>query len=152
MSTPAQRLQSDRLNFPGMLPREILVFKSWLRLHEAEYDRFEYNVRLGEGHDPGPQFPAEARRMAIMNSQKRVDAVGWKSDQPTLIEVKDRAGFSAIGQIVGYDALWRHQNPTSAAPKLILVCNRFANDILQVLQRQGIELAVVEADFSILRG
>ena len=151
MSTPAQRLQADRLNFPGMLPREILVFKSWLRLHEKEFDRFEYNVRLGEGTDPGPQFPEETRRMGIMNSQKRVDAVGWNGDQPTLIEVKDRAGFSAIGQLAGYDALWRHANPTSPAPKLLLVCNRFTNDILPVLQRQGIELAVVEADFSILR-
>lgn len=152
MSTPAQRLQADRLRFPGLLPREVLVLKAWLRLHEAEFDRFDYNVRLGEGHDPGPQFPQEIRRQAILNTQKRVDAVAYKSDQPTLIEVKDRAGFSAIGQIVGYDALWRHQFPASPAPKLLLVCNRFAADILPVLAKQGIELAVVEADFSILRG
>jgi hypothetical protein len=128
-----------------------LVLKAWLALHEAEYDSFDYNVRLGQGTDPGSQFPQDIRDMAIMNTQKRVDAVAYKSDQPTLIEVKDRAGFSAIGQIVGYDALWRQQNPTTPAPKLLLVCNRFPNDILPVLQRQGIEIAVVEVDFSILK-
>lgn len=152
MDTPAQRLQAERMRFPGLLPRECLVLKAWLALHEAEYDRFDYNVRLGEGNDPGTQFPDDVRRMAILNTQKRVDAVAYKSDQPTLIEVKDRAGFSAIGQIVGYDALWRQQNPTTPAPKLLLVCNRFPNDILPVLQKQGIELAVVEVDFSILKG
>ena len=151
MATPAQRLQADRLRFPGLLPREVLVLKAWLVLHEKEYDRFDYNVRLGEGTDPGPTFADDVRKMAIMNSQKRVDAVAFKSDQPTLIEVKDRAGFSAVGQIVGYDALWRKQFPTSPAPKLLMVCNRFAPDILPVLQRNGIELAVVEVDFGILR-
>jgi len=151
MSTPAQKLQSDRLSFPGLLPREILVLKAWLKLHESEYDRFDYNVRLGKGTDPGPTFPDDVRRMAILNTQKRVDAVAWKSDQPTLIEVKDRAGFSAVGQIVGYDALWRAQYPTSPAPKLLMVCNRFTEDILPVLQRNGIALAIVEVDFGILR-
>lgn len=152
MSTPAQRLQADRLRFPGLLPREVLVLKAWLNLHEAEFDRFDYNVRLGEGNDPGSQFPQGIRDMAIKNTQKRVDAVAYKSDQPTLIEVKDRAGFSAIGQIVGYDALWRHQFPTTPAPKMLIVCNRFASDILPVLQRQGIEINQVDVDFSILRG
>ena len=151
MSTPAQRLQADRLNFPGLLPREVLVLKAWLRLHEGEYTRFDYNVRLGQGTDPGPTWPDDLRKMAILNSQKRVDAVGFQSDQPTLIEVKDRAGFSAVGQIVGYNTLWRVQFPTSPAPKLLIVCNRYAPDILPVLQANGIALNVVDVDFAILR-
>lgn len=151
MSTPAQRLQADRLRFPGLLPREVLVLKAWLRLHESGYDRFDYNVRLGDGTDPGPTWPDDLRQMAILNTQKRVDAVAYKADVPTLIEVKDRAGFSAVGQIVGYDALWRKQFPTSPAPLLLIVCNRFVGDILPVLQRNNISLVQVEVDFGILR-
>jgi hypothetical protein len=151
MSTPAQKLQSERLTFPGMLPREILVFQSWLKQHEMEYDRFDYNVRLGGGFDPGPTWDEAIRRMAIANTQKRVDAVGYQGNLVSLIEVKDRAGFSAIGQLVGYEALWLHENPGAQQPRLILVCNRFAPDILPVLQKQGIELNVVEADFSRLK-
>ena len=151
MSTPAQKLQSERLTFPGMLPREILVFQSWLRQHEMQYDRFDYNVRLGAGFDPGPTWDEAIRRMAIANTQKRVDAVGYQGNTVTLIEVKDRAGFSAIGQLVGYEALWLHEHPGAQQPRLILVCNRFAPDILPVLQKQGITLNVVEADFSRLK-
>jgi hypothetical protein len=151
-TTPAQKLQAERLTYPGLLPREIIVLRNWLKLHESEYDRFDYNVRLGDGFDPGPTFEPNIRDMAIQNTQKRVDAVGYKGSTATLIEVKDRAGFSAIGQIVGYDALWRKANPAAPEPKLLLVCNRFAPDILPVLERQGIEINVVAADFSELKG
>lgn len=151
MSNPAQKLQSERLNYPGLLPREIIVLRNWLKLHEADYDRFDYNVRLGGGFDPGPTFDAEIRRMAQMNTQKRVDAVGYAGETVTLIEVKDRAGFSAVGQLVGYDALYRHQYPTLPPPKLLMVANRIADDLMPVLIKSGIELQLVEADFSELR-
>lgn len=147
---PAITLQQDRLRFPGMLPREVLVMKAWLVLHEAEYDRFDYNVRLGQGTDPGPNWPPEIRQQAIQNTQKRIDAVAWKGNQPTLIEVKDRAGFSAIGQLVGYDALWPQSFPNSPVPKLLLVANRAAADIYPVVAKAGIVLELVAVDFSLL--
>jgi len=57
MSTPdptvAQLLQSERFKYPGLLPREIIVLRAWLRLREKDYDRFDYNVRIGTGFDPG---------------------------------------------------------------------------------------------------
>lgn len=150
MSTPAQTLQADRLKFPGLLPREILVLRSWLKQHESEYDRFDFNVRLGSGFDPGPTYQQNIRDMAIANTQKRVDAVGFKGSQATLIEVKDRAGFSAIGQIVGYFHLWKAAHPLDPDPKMLMVANRVVDDIMPVLVGSGIELNLVEADFSVL--
>lgn len=149
--TPAQKLQSERQKYPGMLPREIIVLRNWLKLHEAEYDRFDYNMRLGAGFDPGPTFDDNIRKMAQQNTQKRVDAVGYKGDQVTLIEVKDRAGFSAVGQLVGYHALWRAANPEKNPPLLLMVANRIADDLMPVLLSAGISLDLVEADFSELR-
>jgi hypothetical protein len=152
VSTVAQLLQSERMKYPGLLPREILVLRSWLRLHEQEYERFDYNVRLGAGFDPGASFPQNIRDMAIANTQKRVDAVAYAASGVTLIEVKDRAGFSAIGQLVGYDAMWRAAFPTSSEPKLMLVCNRTTDDIGLVAARQNIAIQLVEVDFSELAG
>lgn len=152
MSTPAQLLQSDRFRFPGLLPREILVLRAWLKLHEAEYDRFDFNVRMGSGFDPGPTFPQNIRDMAVQNTQKRVDAVGYRGEEATLIEVKDRAGYSAIGQLVGYFHLYKAANPTKPTPIMLLVANRIVDDIMPVLTGAGILLNLVEADFTPLAG
>lgn len=149
--TPAQTLQQERLRYPGMLPREIIVWRQWLKLHEHEYDHFDYNTRIGQGHDPGPTWPENYRRMAIMNSQKRVDVVGWKGQEPTIIEVKDRAGASAIGQLVTYKPIWVQTFPDLPPPRLALVVNRLQPDILPIIQVAGIQLFIVAADFSELR-
>src|SRR5574340_323640 len=114
--TPAQILEKDRLQFPGMLPREILIYREWLKTHEGDYDTFAYDELLGAGYDPGPQWEVDQesalravgvtdeaylkkyahnmRKMAIQNSQKRADAILHKGPQATLVEVKDRAGAS----------------------------------------------------------
>lgn len=146
--TPAQRLQQERFRYPGLLPREIIVFRAWLRLHEKEYDRFDFNYRIGTGFDPGPTVSPSLRRMAIQNSQKRIDAVAYAGGHVTLIEVKDRAGHSAVGQIVGYRHLWAAAHPGDAAPRLLMVANRLQEDMPVVLAGLGIEVNLVEADFS----
>jgi hypothetical protein len=149
--TLAQRLQSDRLKFPGLLPAEVLVLKEWLRLHESEYDYFDYNVRLGSGLDPGDKYPPEIRRQAIMNSQKRLDAVGFQGSQATIIEAKRRAAFSNIGQLVGYRCLWVRDHPEQPTPYLILAATAVQTDLVHVAQEQKIQLDFVEVDFGQLR-
>ena len=151
-NTPAQLLQSERFKYPGLLPREIIVLRAWLRLHEDEYDRFDYNVRIGTGFDPGPSVSQSIRDMAIANSQKRIDAVAYKSNAVTLIEVKDRAGFSAMGQLVGYLHMWQADHPDQPRPRLLLVANRLQDDIPLVAAGAGIDIELVEANFSELAG
>lgn len=150
MSTPAQQLQSDLARFPGLIPGEALVLRAWLRDHQSEFDRFDYNVRVGPGQDPGATFTDDMRRMAVLNSQKRIDAVGYKSTTPWIIEVKQRAQSNAIGQLVSLDALWRNDNPTGPAPVMLLVANTLAPDVPITLARYGIQLNLVgNVDFSV---
>ena len=59
MATPAQRLQVERLSYPAMQPREIIVWRNWLKENEPRFSRYEYNIRLGGGLDPGPSFTPE---------------------------------------------------------------------------------------------
>lgn len=150
MATPAQRLMELRQKYPGMAPREVLIFQQWQNKHGAEYDRFDYNVRIGNGTDPGPQYDQVSRNMYIANTQKRIDAVGWKGDQPTIIEVKDRATASCMSQLVTYAALWPITFPGTLTPILLLVTNRFSADMHLVLDHAGIKWNLVEADFSVL--
>jgi hypothetical protein len=151
MATPAQRLESDRHKYPGMSPREVLIYREWLRLHQGEYDRFDYNVLVGSGTDPGVAFPQVYRDQYIRNTQKRMDIVAYKGAQPFILEVKDRATASSMSQLLTYKALWPITFPGTPAPVLVLITNRVTADMPMVLDASGIRLDVVpDVDFSIL--
>jgi len=151
VGTLAQRLESERLKYPGLLPEEILVLRAWLNLHQAEYDRFDYNMRIGQGTDPGPTYSPEVRRQAVLNTQLRIDAVAFKGTQPTIIEVKRRATASNVGQILTYASVWSVEFPQSPKPILRLVCSDFSQHILARVKESNINLDVVQVDFSGLK-
>jgi hypothetical protein len=174
MDSPAIRMQADRLKFPGMQVREILIWKNWLYLNSTRFDRYEYNVRIGEGVDPGPSYPDSSRRMWIANSMKRVDVVAVKGGHVAIIEVEENPGMTAFGQLAGYQTLWRNRIqaggppavhislgverffpldlPLDPDPSLLLVCARVGNDALAVAKSAGIAVEVVPTDFSSLKG
>lgn len=150
MGTPAQRLESERALYPAMQVDEILVWRNWLKLHQAEYDRFDYNVRIGTGVDPGPAFPQNIRDMAIAIRSLRLDAVGYQGATPTIFEVKRRAGPENVGQLLTYRAVWEAQQPAALAPALVLVCSDLVQHILPIVQQSNIRLDLVPTDFSFL--
>jgi hypothetical protein len=171
---PAIRFQADRLKFPGMQLREILIWKNWLYQNSTRFDRYEYNVRLGDGVDPGPSYPDSSRRMWIANSMKRVDVVAVRGASVTIIEVEENPGLTAFGQLAGYAVLWRarivnggpalvHLSlgveklfpddlPLDPNPSTLLVCARIGNDALAVARSSGVAVEVVATDFSPLKG
>lgn len=130
--------ESDRQTFPGMLPLEIAIMKAWLTAHEKEYDRFDYNVRIGSGTDPGPSYDKTMRDMALAITKKRVDAVGWQGSAPTLIEVKNRATLAAVGQVLSYNVLWKADYPVGPDPKLLLIAATFDPDTIPVLNAHNV--------------
>src|SRR5713101_4762448 len=140
MGTPAQRLESERALYPAMQVDEILVWRNWLQLHQAEYDRFDYNVRIGTGVDPGKEFPDNIRRMAIAIRSLRLDAVGYQGATPTIFEVKRRAGPENVGQLLVYRSVWEAQQLSTAVPRLVLVASDVISHILPFVQQSGIEL------------
>jgi hypothetical protein len=172
VSSPAQRLESDRLKYPAMNVAEILVWREWLRIHQGEYgplpdfwlayrkgqigaepkpgDKFDYNVRIGNGRDPGPGFADNIRQMAIAITQFRLDAVGFKGDTPVIFEVKRDLGPAQVGQILAYDAIWRAQKLTPVNPIMQMVGADFKENALPLVQESGIKFDLVPVDFRVL--
>lgn len=151
MATPAQRLESDRYKYPGMAPREVLIWRKWLEAHQGEYTDWAYNVHVGNGVDPGAQYPEVYRKQYIFNTQPRMDAVAYQGIQPYIFEVKDRAGGSSMSQLLTYLHLWAITFPAVPAPKIVLVTNRISPNMVMVLDKVGIRLDQVgDVDFSIL--
>jgi hypothetical protein len=150
MSSPAQILAEQRKKYPGMLPREILIWETWLKTNAGRFDTYDYNVRVGDGRDPGAGFPQWARDMAISSSQLRLDVLAWNGTQATIIEVEENPGMRAIGQIIGYETFWVRDNRTLPRPRLLLIVAVLNSDPALVATRAGIAVEVVKTDFSVL--
>jgi hypothetical protein len=151
MGSPAQRLESERAKYPAMQVDEILVWREWLKAHQSQYTNFDYNVYIGIALDPGPAYSPEIRKMAIALRQKRVDAVGYQGNTPTLFEVKRRAGPENIGQVLVYAHYWPITFPQTPTPQLAIVAADADPHLPDVLAKFSIRLDLVAGvDFSVL--
>jgi len=172
MANPAQRLEADLLAYPGMLVDETVVWRAWALIHQSEYDRFDHNIRIGPAKDPGPGLLPSVRKAEMLNSQMRIDSVGWQgidarmvppvvsspkevydlfpSAEATIFEVKRRATLAAYGEIMGYNHAWQEEFPNQPAPLLVIVCAEYANTILPATRASKVAVDVVTANFTIL--
>jgi len=129
-----------QIQYPGMTWVESQIAKAWINRHGAEYDAIDFNVRIGEGVDPGEEYTAEVRRMATLLSQKRADITARVGDLHTLIEVKIRIGFPVIGQLIGYRELYKRIHPEASEIKLLTIGRDVVPDAADIIQDQGIAI------------
>lgn len=136
----------DRHLFPAMLPRETAIWKSFLAHYGDGFTNFQYNVRVGQGFDPGPTFPDFSRQAAIKNSQLRLDVVAQKDNAWWIIEVKVHCGAGAVGQLKQYEVLYEEAFPTNR-PIQLAICTDLPKLGLKTLcDRLGIQLYILPTD------
>jgi hypothetical protein len=168
-----QRMASARLKYPGLISEEILVLSAWLKVNEAQFAHFDYNVKIGPDYVSDVPLSPEVQRDANFLHKLRIDAVAWRgvveemlppiithpsqvyalfpSALATIIDAKRRATNKVIGQLINYRDLWRVENPEAATPDLVCVCATYSATILPSVAAQNIQLNVLAVDFSPLR-
>lgn len=115
--------------YKHLLKYDFQVWERFLSSQHNTYDRFDYDVRVGDGRDPGPDFPPNIRSMAISLSKRRIDVVGHASNHLAIIEITRVAGIKAFGQLKVYPVLYKIQNPTHPPLRAILVAERLGTDV-----------------------
>lgn len=140
-----------RRHFPGLIPVETALWRVWLREHEGEYDRFDYNVHVGQGINVGaraladsPELDAKIRKQFQEATQKKIDVVGFQGDAMTIFEVEERPGTRALGQILTYEDLLHDKRPPTAPTSLVVVARRLGTDMRRSFERQNIRVFLVE--------
>lgn len=148
MATNGPQFSGDQSKYPGMRAAEALVWREFLKANGASYDRFDYNTRLGPGVTPPDHIVEPYRSASIAASKLRSDIIGWRGGLPTIFEVERYAKPDAIGQILGYRALWENAGGSVASPALALVCADYNPHIMPALTEHGIDLYVFPVDFN----
>jgi len=123
-----------------MLPAEVRRWDAFLSLYGMPVGDVSYDVHLGEGAPIDPSWPAWMAGMVKTLSTHRVDVVIERSDEVVIVEVKGVAGMGAVGQLVGYEALWLKERGLGRPVRLLLVCERVEADMLSVFGYYEIEV------------
>lgn len=71
---PVEKLRK----YPHLMVSDIRVWEEYVGRMDPPFDRFEYDVHVGEGIKVREEWEESIKRMALALSEKRIDVVGWK--------------------------------------------------------------------------
>ena len=126
-----------------MAPDDIAVWERYLTTYPMQEARVDYDVRVGEGVNLPDETPPELRRMAKLLTQKRIDAVVYRTEAVWVIEIKPEAGIAALGQVLTYTALFiAHYKPDLPAIPVI-ICDHIDRDMSIIFKSNGITTITV---------
>jgi hypothetical protein len=128
---------------PGISPEDLDIWKRWRPREFKRYERFNFNVRLMRPIQLDPDVEDNIRRMAEFNAAKRIDVLGWGKASIDILELRNNAGLSAIGQVLGYRKLLQRDLADPRPIKMIIITNRDDPDVVETAEATGITLEVV---------
>jgi len=131
-----QRLLSVT-QYPQMTVNESVISRAWLMKHGLDFDRVEFNSLLGNSIELGPEVDEVTRRQAAQISAKRSDIIAWHGNEATIVEVKPRLSFSALGQLLGYRLLFHLEHPEITNIHLVAIGHDASVDTPEVLLAHG---------------
>lgn len=126
--------QTTHGHFPHLLPKEVVIWKHFLRNHGQDYDRYEYDVHVGQGVELPPGASEMSRRISAGLTRKRIDVVGYRGDSITLFEVKANAGVGVVGQLLAYEHLYIEEHPEETSIHLVIITDWMDSDVKSVCQ------------------
>jgi len=123
---------------PHMLTPDIPVWYRFLETWGARFQNLYYDCLLG-GPVLSPKQEADPFwRMWRANICKRADAIAELENNVWIIEVSQRPGLRAVGQLMVYLSLWMEDPKIEKPEKSVLVCEEVDTDLISSAARFGI--------------
>ena len=91
--------------YPHLVASDILVWDAFVLKFPSLFDLVTYDLHVGVGLHPSESVAPRLQQMWTTITQKRIDAITTAGTNLFVIEVKDRPGLPALGQVLGYVAL-----------------------------------------------
>lgn len=126
--------------FTHMAPLDKSIWVRFLQKGGTQYAPFVYDLRVGDGVTmPTGSNPTELA-VAYALTTKRIDAVSRRDGRVLIIEVKQRAGLGAVGQLTGYGMLYVSTFGNEYPVDLMLVTDYLQPDMRPILTANSINL------------
>ena len=128
--------------YPHLMPEDADLWNDYQILLQPPHITFMYDVAVGMGRDPGPEYPMNIRQMSLRLSKRRLDVVGITPEYLEIFELTQSAGLRAAGQAMVYPHLLRATWGQTLPIYTTIVCRNVQDDIEPVLKEFGIRLVV----------
>ena len=133
----------QRPTFPHMGPEDVLVWRRFIDVNPGKYTTVDYDIKIGTV----PAFVSRDEAGIGGNIAnlylRKIDVVGFVDDFVDIIEVKPKANFSTVGQILGYLMHWRSEHGDVAKVYPKIVCGEAPLDVRILAEQSGVEIFVV---------
>jgi len=126
-----------------LLPMERAIWTRFRSLAPFPLDEERFSVRLGAGAPIPASVPPWLKADVKALTQKRADVIVRSGTDIWLFEIKPRAGFSALGQLLGYSVLYLAEYEPVKPPRLAIVASFSQPDLAVVLAQFGISVFLV---------
>jgi len=154
-----------RPRYPHMGPYEARLWDTFLKKPPWRIEKVEYDVRVGPGYTPPwlrerlvkifekkrlgiPLTRDEELDLSVAESaraitQLRIDVVVHTPEKVYLVEVKPRAGRSALGQLEAYIYWYLRQYKPAKPVRLAIVCRELDRNMAPIFAERGVEVHLV---------
>jgi len=132
-----------KTRFVHLLPAEKALWEKWLSRYQDAWERYEYDVHIGEGVTYESPEAVWIKDLAKLLTQKRIDVMAWRQGIPWIFEIKPQAGLSGYGQLLAYRELYLRENPGLVRVELAIVTDLLNPDEDFLYRSAGINVFLV---------
>ena len=129
--------------YTHLLPEDVPVWERFLAKFGCQFYSIKYDVRVGNGRPIAPTELPNMQKMAIMLSQRRIDAVAYSTAGIIVIEITRFGDLKSIGQLEAYPILYKDKFQPRAKVTPLLVCEALDSDIKPILDQLGIDYVLL---------
>jgi len=118
--------------YPHLRPEDVLIWERFIELYPSFFERVDYDVRCGEGRTYPPVNDENILNDLQGLSKLRIDVIGFHGNEAWVIEIKPRAGASAIGQAMCYANLYKEMCESDTNITKCVITDEAVPDIARI--------------------
>lgn len=123
-----------------MKPEDVSVWERFIDKNPDFFDRVDYDVPCGKGAEVDPAHPANIQADHTILTQKKIDVVGYRGADVTIVEVKPVADMRALGQLVVYSHLYADDHPEAGALTRMVVAGAVERELDAIYAANGVQI------------
>lgn len=124
--------------YAHLMPKDVKIWEKFIDANPRFFSEVEYDVKVGEGRNYSlfPEGPIRSDMEYL--SKKRIDVVGFSGRDVYIIELKPKAGMSAIGQVLSLAELARDIFPSTSQILPAIITDEEIPDTRNLCSKMGV--------------